>query len=109
VRLIFLAPRAEKLNFLNAIREGPSVGTVNKILGIERDGSRFEVIYFVVEEPRLGTDEFNRVVNKALENNLKVFPASVTASSVFSIIKSKVTSSETGDGIGKVKAYTEGF
>lgn len=62
------------IELFNSLKEDPSVNTMNKTLTrMERDGSHFEIIYFLVEEPRLGTDEFNRVVTEALENNLKVY------------------------------------
>lgn len=57
-----------------ALREDPSVSTINKTLApFEQEGMHFQTVYFVVDQPRLGTDEFNRVVAKATENNLGVY------------------------------------
>jgi len=71
---LFSSASRREIELFNAIREDPSVGTMNKILGnLNATAYASKLYYFVLEEPRLGTDEFNRVVNKALENNLKVF------------------------------------
>lgn len=62
------------VEFFNDMRFNPSIDTINKTLTqLESDGLYFDIMYFVVEGARFGADEFNSVVAKALENNLKVY------------------------------------
>lgn len=55
----------------SALRADPSVTAINKTLApFEQEGIHFQTAYFIVNEQRLGTDEFNRIVAEATENKL---------------------------------------
>jgi hypothetical protein len=57
-----------------ALRVDPSANTINKTLTpFDKEGIHFLTAYFIVNQARLGTDEFNRIVTKAAENNLEVY------------------------------------
>lgn len=57
-----------------ALREAPSASTINETLTpFEHEGIHFQTVYFIVCQPRLGTDEFNRIVANATENNLGIY------------------------------------
>ena len=35
------------------------------------------VAYFIVSEPRLGTEEYNRIIQQAQQNNLQTYPGGI--------------------------------
>lgn len=70
----FSAASRVGIELFNAMRKEPSGDTMNQTLALmEQDNLHFGIVYFVVEEPRLGTDEFNRVIANATENNVNVY------------------------------------
>jgi len=56
--------------FVN-MRENPSPQWM--LLAMNKTGTDTTVAYFIVAEPRLGTEEFNSTVSKALQNDLPVY------------------------------------
>jgi len=72
----FYFSNAKRLGYelFNALREDPSIVTMNKTVAqLKREGLSFKVIYFVANKLRLGEAEFNSLVTKAQENNLSVY------------------------------------
>jgi len=43
------------------------------IEAMNQTGTDTTVAYFIVTEPRLGTEEFNNTVSKALQNGLPIY------------------------------------
>jgi len=56
------------MNFLIQIRSNPS----NETLAEAMKTNNATVAYFVIEEPRLGTDKYNEIIEKSQQNGLSV-------------------------------------
>lgn len=60
----------------SALRTDPSITNINKTLApFEQEGIHFQTVYFIVNQQRLGTNEFDRIIAKATENKLGLYHA----------------------------------
>lgn len=86
---------------MHAIKHNPCVGTINKTLaGPEHYGLRIETFYFIAEKSRLGPEEFNHAIIKALANNVRAWQPIL-----FSLQKTAKCNLDIRDGIDGKSLY----
>lgn len=59
----------EGLTLFNAMKTNASIGTMIEALKI----NNATVEYFIIEEPRLGAEEYNRIIQQAQQNELQTY------------------------------------
>ena len=47
------------------------------IEAMNKTGTDTTVAYFIVTEPRLGTEEYNRIIQQAQQNKLQTYPGGI--------------------------------